>query len=505
MNWSPNMNVNHTAEEDEEEDLFYFESDHLALKGNTDYSEVLKTIFILESQRAKAIQDYDKVVELHKEALKDPFAFVQKLKDGKSIGVPDLQIIADVPTIQWSKFKVNLPEAGLKFVNEQSSSSDDSSLVKIEKRLRDQADNTFNKQWTTEEQSRLEELLVIYPPEPIEFRRFKKIAAALGNRTVQQVSSRIQKYFLKLYRAGLPIPGRIPKYAERIKKSKLHNHQRYNHFLFKPSTFFPQLDIPVVMNETEPIPGPSTNNSSRTSLSNYLLPEFSHPEQKINDRFKSDVDIQLSILRKVKQEKLKDNSFASTYQHFDYKCDYCNEEPISGVRWHCKMCEGDSIDFCSDCVIAQMYSENPHPLSHELEPVKYDNTESGCQSDNSSSESVSGSAFDSSNKNFGSNYNSSLSESETEEISKNHNHLTQFEDASQKIKQEETDLEDHGTTKMEVEDDLHINAFFNESYSKQETLFNNECHRNEPECDSLLSRNIEETRENHNDEYSNDT
>lgn len=32
-----------------------------------------------------------------------------------------------------------------------------------------------------------------------------------GNRTVQQVTSRVQKYFLKLRRAGLPIPGRIPK------------------------------------------------------------------------------------------------------------------------------------------------------------------------------------------------------------------------------------------------------------------------------------------------------
>jgi hypothetical protein len=34
--------------------------------------------------------------------------------------------------------------------------------------------------WTTEEQKRLEELLQIYPPEPVEMRRFKKIADALG-------------------------------------------------------------------------------------------------------------------------------------------------------------------------------------------------------------------------------------------------------------------------------------------------------------------------------------
>lgn len=75
----------------------------------------------------------------------------------------------------------------------------------------------FFKPWSTEEQKRLEELLLIYPPEPIELRRFKKIAAALGNRTAKQVSSRVQKYFLKLYKAGLPIPGRIPKCVAKFK------------------------------------------------------------------------------------------------------------------------------------------------------------------------------------------------------------------------------------------------------------------------------------------------
>lgn len=42
-------------QEDEDDELFYFESDHLALKGNEDYSELLKTIFTLEAQRAQAV------------------------------------------------------------------------------------------------------------------------------------------------------------------------------------------------------------------------------------------------------------------------------------------------------------------------------------------------------------------------------------------------------------------------------------------------------------------
>ena len=69
---------------------------------------------------------------------------------------------------------------------------------------------TFNQPWTKEEQKRLEELLERFPTEETEMERWKKIASEMGNRTAVQVQSRVQKYFLKLHRAGLPIPGRLP-------------------------------------------------------------------------------------------------------------------------------------------------------------------------------------------------------------------------------------------------------------------------------------------------------
>lgn len=37
-------------------DLFYFESDHLAVKGNKEYSELVKTLFILQAQQQRAIK-----------------------------------------------------------------------------------------------------------------------------------------------------------------------------------------------------------------------------------------------------------------------------------------------------------------------------------------------------------------------------------------------------------------------------------------------------------------
>lgn len=43
----------------------------------------------------------------------------------------------------------------------------------------------------------------------------------LGNRTPKQVCSRVQKYFIKLHKAGLPVPGRIPKLQPGEKMQKV--------------------------------------------------------------------------------------------------------------------------------------------------------------------------------------------------------------------------------------------------------------------------------------------
>jgi len=76
------------------------------------------------------------------------------------------------------------------------------------------------------------------------------------------VSSRVQKYFLKLLRAGLPIPGRGPKVKLDVKKGPSRKHQRNNHFLFKRSTFFPHQDISLTTsdeNKEQPVAEGSVN------------------------------------------------------------------------------------------------------------------------------------------------------------------------------------------------------------------------------------------------------
>lgn len=73
---------------DSDQEEFYFESDHLALRGNTDYRNVLRTIVVLEAQRIQATKDIDKLAEAEVVALRDPEIFVQKLTRNAKLDLP---------------------------------------------------------------------------------------------------------------------------------------------------------------------------------------------------------------------------------------------------------------------------------------------------------------------------------------------------------------------------------------------------------------------------------
>lgn len=75
---------------------FCFETDHVALKGNTDYQNLLKTLAILEGQRLVAVKNMEMLIPLKSEALKSPLAFIQKLQRGEKINFPVPQEIAQV-------------------------------------------------------------------------------------------------------------------------------------------------------------------------------------------------------------------------------------------------------------------------------------------------------------------------------------------------------------------------------------------------------------------------
>lgn len=91
---------------DIESNEFYFESDHLALKGNKDYTTLLKTVVLLESQRAQALKDLDELLACRTKAMKDPISFVAQLQNSDLPNLPGPRKVVEIPYIDWSRYNI---------------------------------------------------------------------------------------------------------------------------------------------------------------------------------------------------------------------------------------------------------------------------------------------------------------------------------------------------------------------------------------------------------------
>lgn len=389
------VSVAETAENNEENDdieSYYFESDHLAFRGNSDYNTMLKTIALLEAQRIQAISDIEKLHECMDDALKDPIDFVNRLQHGVDLGLPKPQQVAELPDINWEKYTSSVDFSSLGFpkhltrlkrqlVEGPSSAECGEETVKVDGSLtyvrgrvkREDKPETFNKLWTAEEQKRLEELLLEHPPEEVEAKRWAKIAKALGNRTPIQVASRVQKYFIKLAKAGLPIPGRLPNIAIQRQKHA-HRHQRFQKFYYQQSTFMASHEPPVYMSDDENSGSIYGGDEPRENYVNSGM-DFSDNDDEPDEDDSIPLELQntpeyqeLMQLKRMKQCKMRIKSDAS-YTHNGFKCDGCNCDPIVGVRWHCQDCDQeDCVDFCDRCVHKNI-EIGQHNSSHRLGAV----------------------------------------------------------------------------------------------------------------------------------------
>ncbi|XP_015210838.2 ZZ-type zinc finger-containing protein 3 isoform X3 [Lepisosteus oculatus] len=392
----------HATEEDEDEedpDVYYFESDHLALKHSKDYQRLLQTIAVLEAQRTQAILDLECLARRQKEALSNPIGFVEQLQK---------QRVVQLPEIAWDQYTSGLGDFQKEFRNKKRNtrrlklifdkvglparpkspldskkeaessalysalpSSDGPDLASgsrtqqmIRGRVCDQSKpDTFNQLWTVEEQKKLEQLLLKFPPEEVESKRWQKIADELGNRTAKQVASRVQKYFIKLTKAGIPVPGRTPNLCMYSKKASNKRQHHLNKHLYRPSTFMTSYEPPVYMDDDDDrssfysnLQDPAAEESDEESIP----VEYRHlPEYK-----------ELMQLKKLKKQKLHEMCTEnSLVQHIGFKCDNCGVEPIQGVRWHCQDCSPENaIDFCTSCSDCLLKTET-HKPDHALEAI----------------------------------------------------------------------------------------------------------------------------------------
>ncbi|KAK1165205.1 ZZ-type zinc finger-containing protein 3-like [Acipenser oxyrinchus oxyrinchus] len=401
----------HATEEDEDEedpDVYFFESDHLALKHNKDYQRLLQTIAVLEAQRTQAIQDLENLAMHQKESLNDPIVFVEQLQKRVDIGLPCPQRVVQLPEIAWDQYTSGLGDFEREFRNkkrhtrrlqlifdkvglpvrprspldskkdggesssysalpssdapEHTASSSRSQVIRG--RICDQSKpETFNQLWTVEEQKKLEQLLLKFPPEEVESKRWQKIADELGNRTAKQVASRVQKYFIKLTKAGIPVPGRTPNLYMYNKKASSKRQHHLNKHLYRPSTFMTSYEPPVYMDDDD-------DRSSYCSNLQDLATEDSDEESiPIEYRHLPEYK-ELLQLKKMKKLKLQQiHAESALVQHLGFKCDNCGVEPIQGVRWHCQDCPQDnSVDFCDGCSDC-LHKTETHKPDHQLDPI----------------------------------------------------------------------------------------------------------------------------------------
>ncbi|KAM4727784.1 ZZ-type zinc finger-containing protein 3 [Anableps anableps] len=391
-------------EEEEEPDVYYFESDHLALKHNKDYQRLLQTIVVLEAQRAQAILDLETLARQQREALADPISFVEQLQKQANLGLPCPQRVVQLPDIAWEQYTSGLGEFEREFCDKKRKTRQlklifdkglplrpkspvepkkegESSTVYSSLPTSDAPENgrqtqmirgrichpnkpdTFNQLWTVEEQKKLEQLLVKFPPEEVESKRWQKIADELGNRTAKQVASRVQKYFIKLTKAGIPVPGRTPNLCMYTKKASSKRQHHLNKHLYRPSTFLTSYEPPVYMDDDDErsayyhsVQDPSADDSDEESVPVELRNLQEYKEL-----------LQLKRLKKQKLQEIREDN--AGVQHMGYKCDVCGMEPIQGVRWHCQDCPpGSSVDFCSNCSDC-LFKTETHKPNHHLEPV----------------------------------------------------------------------------------------------------------------------------------------
>ncbi|KAG0354152.1 ZZ-type zinc finger-containing protein 3 [Gamsiella multidivaricata] len=260
----------------------------------------------------------------------------------------------------------------------------------------------YNIPWSDEEQQLLEKLLEVYPDEPVAAQRFQKISAAMGTRTPKQVASRVQKYFIKLVKAGLEAPGRMNYSLETSKpKSKGVSATAKG----KKRKEGPAGTVPGEgaaskskaarprKNEASMEAGRSGSGAGakrkqkaksllgsgfgRTSGTQYLnyssAPTVYMSEADDEDSVQDMLAVSSNGVgsngpMSSSRRESADNGVAT---HLGYSCDSCGVEPILGIRYSCIDCEElGGTDLCGLCYNSGQYHNELHLLSHRFQAIE---------------------------------------------------------------------------------------------------------------------------------------
>ncbi|KAL1920924.1 uncharacterized protein VTP21DRAFT_11559 [Calcarisporiella thermophila] len=426
------------------------ENEEQMLNKNDDYQMVNRAINVLQRQLEQAKKDMELLKSLKKEALEEPFDFVERLRHGKNMKPPKLQSVIAVPNINWEKY-LNIPERRIRLestlryspyespyrqsilsmpppaspsfyppstglsspasrttganygtpkipevngdhityggFNERLESSVSGGMGKSPESHKNRSQKmngnikttTHIIPWSEEEKRRIVELLEVYPEEPVQQHRYNKISAALGTRTPRQVASWLQKYFAKLEKRGLPIPGKSSHIHSANSPNKASStptnsksHARSNGSISLSRTSTPETSSNSNRGTTRlQVCGPPKTRISGTYYNNYqAAPSVLMPEDDDDDDaeikrampFPSTISNQPDTAALVGKEE-------GLIVHHGFCCDMCGSDPIVGIRYKCSDCpRGEEVDLCDECV-GKGFENERHSASHRFESL----------------------------------------------------------------------------------------------------------------------------------------
>ncbi|KAH8238960.1 hypothetical protein KR038_010557 [Drosophila bunnanda] len=345
----------------EDEDVFHFETEHLALRGNQCYANLLRTIALLQAQRMRVHQQIGELEATRNAYLENPQLMLDKLRNNEPLVSDNYISTAVLPELPTLVARDEITDA----TNETHAEAKTSSTQPLDE-VKDKSGRSenFNRLWTNEEQQRLEHLLIQYPPEDVEMRRFGKIAKALGNRTAQQVFSRVQKYFQKLHDAGMPVPGRIPKH----RKPGLSKHK----VNLRRSTFFPAHNISLQMPDDDCTLDEIRVSSPATDATTLHIKRETKTETDpdtleagLDAETKRKQELRLMILTSIQGEKQQIDADGYQPDPLAPKCAECEEATVTRTPWRCNSCYCH-LNLCGDCLASQLIEGRFEHLSHEV-------------------------------------------------------------------------------------------------------------------------------------------
>lgn len=86
----------------EDEDVFHFETEHLALRGNQCYTNLLRTLAVLQAQRIRVHQQIEELEATQNIYLENPQHMLDKLRNNEPLIADNYittTVLPDLPTL----------------------------------------------------------------------------------------------------------------------------------------------------------------------------------------------------------------------------------------------------------------------------------------------------------------------------------------------------------------------------------------------------------------------